>query len=524
MKYQDLIKNILAGKIASVYLFYGDETYFIEEGVGKIEKKYVSSGSASFNRDVFYGEEADASQIINTAMSIPMLAQHRVVTVKNFQRLPQSGKEMILKYSQRPSPQATLILIADKIDLRKKVYAGLKETTQFVECKSLYDNQVPIYIQQFAKDHGKSISTYAIQLLQAKLGNSLRELINETEKLIHFVKSKKEIEVKDVEELVGISRNYNIFQLWDALGEKNLTKSLIILRQMIETGERPVFIISSLTNYFLRLWRIRVLKRKQVSDSEIGKMLHIHQYFVKSSVQQAKRYNDVEIKFILKLLLDADVQLKTSYQKPKIVLELLVLQIMKKKQKELGSLTDEDLIFMFQEGEMLAFEEIVKRYKDSLMNFIFRFLGDVSESEDIVQETFMRVFRNKRAYKKIAKFSTWIYTIAGNLAKTELRKRKKRNLYSVSDIGYDEKDFEISDETASPESKTNTKMYEDIIQQEIQQLSPKFREVIILRDIQELSYEEISKIIKVPLGTVKSRVNRARLRLQEKLKFLMDKK
>jgi RNA polymerase sigma-70 factor (ECF subfamily) len=196
----------------------------------------------------------------------------------------------------------------------------------------------------------------------------------------------------------------------------------------------------------------------------------------------------------------------------------------KKKQKELSSLTDEDLIFLFQEGEMLAFEEIVKRYKDSLMNFIFRFLGDVSESEDIVQETFMRVFRNKRAYKKIAKFSTWIYTIAGNLAKTELRKRKKRNLYSVSDIGYDDKDFEISDETAGPESRTNTKMYEDIIQQEIQQLSPKFREVIILRDIQELSYEEISKIIKVPLGTVKSRVNRARLRLQEKLKFLMDKK
>ncbi len=196
----------------------------------------------------------------------------------------------------------------------------------------------------------------------------------------------------------------------------------------------------------------------------------------------------------------------------------------RKKQKELNKLTDEDLIFLFQDGEMLAFEEIVKRYKDSLMNYIYRFLGDMSESEDIVQETFLRVFRNKRAYKKIAKFSTWIYTIAGNLAKTELRKRKKRNLYSVSEIGYDDKDFEISDETLSPESKTNTSMSEEIIQKEIQQLSPKFREVIVLRDIQELSYEEISKIIKVPLGTVKSRVNRARLRLQEKLKFLLDKK
>lgn len=196
----------------------------------------------------------------------------------------------------------------------------------------------------------------------------------------------------------------------------------------------------------------------------------------------------------------------------------------KKRQKELSRLSDEELIFLFQDGEILAFDEIVRRYKDALMNFVYRFLGDTSEAEDIVQETFLRVFRNKRAYKKIAKFSTWIYTIAGNLAKTELRKRKKRNLYSISDMGYEDKDFEITDKTMSPESKTNTRMFEEIIQKEIEHLSPKFREVIILRDIQELSYEEISKIIKVPLGTVKSRVNRARLRLQEKLKFLLEKK
>lgn len=207
-----------------------------------------------------------------------------------------------------------------------------------------------------------------------------------------------------------------------------------------------------------------------------------------------------------------DVDKKERYQKRKT------------RQRELSSLSDEDLIFLFQDGELLAFEEIVARYKDPLMNFVFRFLGEKSESEDVVQETFLRVFRNKRAYKKIAKFSTWIYTIAGNLAKTELRKRKKRNLASVSDLGYDDKDFEISDESSNPEKKTNTVMYEEIIQEEIGKLSPKFREVIVLRDIQELSYEEISKIIKVPLGTVKSRVNRARLRLQEKLRFLLEKR
>jgi RNA polymerase sigma-70 factor (ECF subfamily) len=196
----------------------------------------------------------------------------------------------------------------------------------------------------------------------------------------------------------------------------------------------------------------------------------------------------------------------------------------KRHRQELAQLSDEELIFRFQDGDVYAFEEIVNRYKDPLMNFVFRFLGDMSEAEDIVQETFLRVFRNKRAYRKIAKFSTWIYTIAGNLAKTELRKRKKRNLHSITELGYEDKDYEISDDTLNPEKKTSSRMFDEILQREIQQLSPKFREVIILRDIQELSYEEISKILKVPLGTVKSRVNRARLRLQERLKEYLDRK
>lgn len=180
--------------------------------------------------------------------------------------------------------------------------------------------------------------------------------------------------------------------------------------------------------------------------------------------------------------------------------------------------TDEELIERFQHGDLYAFDLIVKRYKNQLLNFIFRFLGNQEEAEDLVQETFLRVYKNRRAYRKVAKFSTWIYTIAGNLAKTELRKRKRRKIFSITDLGYEEKDYEISDVAFSPEDQVNGLITEEIVQREIEGLSPKFREVIILRDIQELSYEEISKIVRIPLGTVKSRVNRGRLKLQERLK------
>ena len=97
--------------------------------------------------------------------------------------------------------------------------------------------------------------------------------------------------------------------------------------------------------------------------------------------------------------------------------------------------TDEDLIARFQNGDEYAFDEIVNRYKDRLLNFVFRFIGQIDESEDIVQDTFLKVYKNKNSYVNIARFSTWIYTIAGNLAKTELRKRKRRRVFSISKMG-----------------------------------------------------------------------------------------
>ena len=184
--------------------------------------------------------------------------------------------------------------------------------------------------------------------------------------------------------------------------------------------------------------------------------------------------------------------------------------------------TDEELISRFQNGDTYAFDLLVRRYKDPLLNFIYRFLGDFVEAEDIVQETFYRVYKNKHYYKEVAKFSTWIYTIAGNLAKTELRRRKRRKVFSINRDSATEKEFELPDLKSDPEKEVNTIVTEKLIQKAIANLPERFRQVIVLRDIQGFSYEEISSIIKVPLGTVKSRVNRARLKLQEDLSFLLE--
>lgn len=183
--------------------------------------------------------------------------------------------------------------------------------------------------------------------------------------------------------------------------------------------------------------------------------------------------------------------------------------------------SDEELIARFQQDDNYAYDLLVKRYKDPLLNFIYRFLGNQTDAEDILQETFLRLYKNKHYYKEVAKFSTWIYTIAGNLAKTELRKRKRRKFFSLSQTANDDHDFEIPDESRNPEQEANSKITDQIIQDAIDKLSPKFKEVIILRDIQGFSYDEISEMVDVPLGTIKSRVNRARLRLQGDLHHLI---
>lgn len=187
--------------------------------------------------------------------------------------------------------------------------------------------------------------------------------------------------------------------------------------------------------------------------------------------------------------------------------------------RQLTELTDEELIKEFQDNNTIeAYEILVKRYKDPLMNFVYRFLGDRDACTDVVQETMIKFYLNKDSYRSFAKFSTWIYTIAANLAKNELKRRKRRTIFSI-DNSDDEKSLQIEDKMfLQPDKATDSEIKNEIIQKALLKVKPVYREVVILRDIQDLSYEEISEITALPIGTVKSKINRGRAQLQKLLK------
>ena len=179
--------------------------------------------------------------------------------------------------------------------------------------------------------------------------------------------------------------------------------------------------------------------------------------------------------------------------------------------------TDEELIARFQDGDEQAYVELVYRFRDRLITFVYGYFKDIEKAEDIVQDTFVKLYTKKDSYKEIAKFSTWIYTIAGNLAKSEWRKIPRRPI-SFTQMGTKEREYVLPSVETNSEEKAQRHYAAKQIQKAIGKLPLHLRTVIILRDMQDIPYEEISKIVGIPLGTVKSRINRARLQLQELLK------
>ena len=182
--------------------------------------------------------------------------------------------------------------------------------------------------------------------------------------------------------------------------------------------------------------------------------------------------------------------------------------------------SDEKLILRFQEGDINAYNELVKRYKDRLLNFVLRYFNNVEQAEDVVQDTLIKLYTHASYYKNVAKFSTWIFTIAKNNALTELRKNKRKKTDSLwTDDG---QVIDINSKEESLDSKVQNEIAIDQLNKFLDEIPENFRMAVVLRDFQELSYEEISTILEIPIGTIKSRINRGRIQLAEKMKHFKE--
>jgi len=193
----------------------------------------------------------------------------------------------------------------------------------------------------------------------------------------------------------------------------------------------------------------------------------------------------------------------------------------------LKQLDDSGVVASFLEGEKRAFNELVDRYQSRLNNFVYRTTGDRERAEDLVQETFIRVYRHIHRFDQSKKFSTWIYTIASNLAKNELRNRSRNPLVLFQTItknwaASDERALEWEDNTYRPDDLFRKRHLKQLVESVVDELPTHHREVFILREMEGKTYEEIAEITGCNLGTVKSRLNRARNNFAHLIAPLLD--
>jgi RNA polymerase sigma-70 factor (ECF subfamily) len=190
------------------------------------------------------------------------------------------------------------------------------------------------------------------------------------------------------------------------------------------------------------------------------------------------------------------------------------------------SLSDEDLMARVAEEDERAFPELVRRYQGRVMSLISRVLNDRECADDLAQEVFVRVFVHRRNYRRGSKFSTWLFTIAANLAKNEIRRRvRRRNWFSLDALveQFSDSTMHLADRTEGRESRLEREQLQKEVGRAITTIPEKYRLSLVLRDIEGLSYEEIAVVLNIPGGTVRSRINRARSMLKRKLQPLLKK-
>ncbi len=327
MNYQQLTQSLKQGTLAPVYLLYGEENYLIENTLKSIERQTLKSGFTDFNHQVFYGEDALIPDITNAALTAPMMADKRLVVVKNIERIKTAQLNKLKDYIDKPSSVSVLVLIGDKLDSKKAWVKSISAKCTAVRFYPLYDRQAVSFILTQAKEQGYQISPGAAQTLLELSGNNLAGLANQLEKLYAYTASEKKISLDDVEQVVGRVKQHNIFELVEAMSNKKLEQALHILAKIMAQGEPPQLILALIGRQLRRIWKAKYMRAQGDSWEKIGPKLGIPKFFLKNFISQVGYFNSSDLKRAFHNLLTTDMRLKSGALLPRLSLEMLLLDL-----------------------------------------------------------------------------------------------------------------------------------------------------------------------------------------------------
>ena len=316
-----------------VYFLSGEEAYYIDLISDYIEKNVLDESEQEFNQTILYGKEADMNAIISAAKRFPMMSEYQVVIVKEAQNLKELGKasgggdddeddapakkssgstNALAAYLQQPQTSTILVFCYKykTLDKRSAVYKSLQKNHVFLETKKMYDNQIPEWITSFVQDRKFKIGPKASFLLAEFLGNDLSKISNEVEKLFINLKEGEEISPEAVQDNIGISKEFNVFELQDALAKKDILKANRIINYFsANEKEHPaVMTLSTLYGYFSKILLYHFSPDK--SKFAVASALGVNPFFVDGYAKAAQNYNTGKLKSIFSYLKEYDLKTK----------------------------------------------------------------------------------------------------------------------------------------------------------------------------------------------------------------------
>ncbi|MGY8916137.1 MAG: DNA polymerase III subunit delta [Flavobacteriales bacterium] len=326
---KQIVLDIKSGNIKPIYFLMGEESYYIDKIAEYIEKNVLTEDERGFNQMVMYGKEVTIEEIVGNAKRYPMMAEKQVIIVKEAQHLSRSI-ENLLSYADNPQPSTVLVFCYKygKLDKRKKIYKSIQKTGVLFESKKLYENQVSDWIRMVLQGKGYSISPKAAILLVEYLGTDLSKINNELEKLQLVIPKDVEISPAAIEEHIGISKDFNNFELKKAIGERDILKATRIIHYFAQNPKDNPFVVTVtlLHNFFSQLLQYHGMSDH--SSKNVASTLGINPYFVKEYQTAARNYPMKKVSQIISYLREMDLKGKgvggTNLSQADLLKELLV--------------------------------------------------------------------------------------------------------------------------------------------------------------------------------------------------------
>ena len=307
---KQLIDDLKAGKYFPVYLLTGEENYYIDLTSDYFEHNVVSPDFSDFDENILYGRETDMHTVISYAKQFPMMSPVKVVLVKEAQEIPTKEWELLADYLQNPLPQPLLVFCYrnKKLDKRSKAYKAINDKGCICERAKLYDNQVPDWIGTFVNQHGHTITQKGSILIAEYIGNNLSKIANELSKVFISPQPGDVINEDIIEQNIGISKEYNVFELQSAIGRRDVLKcNRIVNHFAANPKDNPIqMILPSLYNYF-----IKIMLYHQVPDkSQAASALKVNPFFIKDYATAASNYSLGKLASCIGYLHEADLRSK----------------------------------------------------------------------------------------------------------------------------------------------------------------------------------------------------------------------